>query len=583
MILAIIIFLVGAAYYWIKKFEINLKPLEIESYTIENLCFEVKQRLHDVVNENPDDLNLNKLETEKRKKIQSRLSYSLKACASGDLGAKSYVKDYIYKILEKGIGINEFTINQGILFDAPQKLTSQDKFDILLNYYKNRHGFSGLERMLVENHLDELRNNCYEVTDEDIQYLFEKEQICLTYIDKLDILCQRIYSLLYGNSAVDEIMDMKLDGISAGVSGMTEEMFDYAEMFVVSVENQTEESSVEEENQKKLYSFNSIWINLQGKQIHLSCIGFGNRQELIRVCKNVYRVNNPGQLTQDKGYIITDRKDGSRAVVVRPDFSDSWAFLVRKHRIGDFTKMEDVITGTNAYIPIKVLEYMVKGNMVFAITGGQNCGKTTLLRSTIGYIRKTYNIRIQEMIFELFLRKSFPMSNIITFRELPNVSGEEALELSRKMDGSVTILGEVVSYLVGRWIITMSQVGSLMTMFTHHAKTTAALLRWFRTALLLSGGFSSERAAMEEIVNSLNADVHCSQMEHIRYLEHITEIVPLQNQKKLYELKKLVEFDEEKKEYRLLCGFSEPMKKQILHYLTKEEKQEFYEFFKCVE
>ena len=65
-------------------------------------------------------------------------------------------------------------------------------------------------------------------------------------------------------------------------------------------------------------------------QYRLAFLSFGTEAELKRVCQNIYKYNNPGQLSDTNGYKINEMKDGSRVVVVRPSFSETWAFFVRK-------------------------------------------------------------------------------------------------------------------------------------------------------------------------------------------------------------------------------------------------------------
>ncbi len=74
----------------------------------------------------------------------------------------------------------------------------------------------------------------------------------------------------------------------------------------------------------------SIWIFFQGKSIRLAFLSFGTEAELKRVCQNIYKYNNPGQLSDTNGYKINEMKDGSRVVVVRPSFSETWAFFCKK-------------------------------------------------------------------------------------------------------------------------------------------------------------------------------------------------------------------------------------------------------------
>ena len=74
----------------------------------------------------------------------------------------------------------------------------------------------------------------------------------------------------------------------------------------------------------------SVWVFYRGVSLHLAFLSFGTMQELKRVCQNIYKYNHPGQLSEASGYKVNEMKDGSRVVVVRPPFAESWAFFVRK-------------------------------------------------------------------------------------------------------------------------------------------------------------------------------------------------------------------------------------------------------------
>ena len=79
-------------------------------------------------------------------------------------------------------------------------------------------------------------------------------------------------------------------------------------------------------------NYESIWL-FYGKSIKLDFIGFESESELKRVCQIIYRYNRGGQLSEATGYRVNEMKDGSRILVVRPPFSESWAFFVRKFYI----------------------------------------------------------------------------------------------------------------------------------------------------------------------------------------------------------------------------------------------------------
>jgi pilus assembly protein CpaF len=146
----------------------------------------------------------------------------------------------------------------------------------------------------------------------------------------------------------------------------------------------------------------------------------------------------------------------------------------------------------------------------------------------VRYIPATYTIRVQEMTFELHLRKIYRDRNILSLRETETISGQEGLDIQKKTDGTVNILGEVATDPVAAWMIQMSQVASLFTLFTHHAKTFRDLVFSLRNSLLKTGVFHNEKVAEQQVVSVLHFDIHLKKdYNGHRYIERITECVPL--------------------------------------------------------
>ena len=362
----------------------------------------------------------------------------------------------------------------------------------------------------------------YVITENEIEDIYEKENLILSFTDKLAVVVQRIYQYYKGYSSIDEVRDMNIDGVSGGVSGLPEGF--------LSQVAQTDGDYLEQVAEHKVpRACDSIWIFFQGKSIRLAFLSFGTEAELKRVCQNIYKYNNPGQLSDTNGYKINEMKDGSRVVVVRPSFSETWAFFVRKFDVKRST-LEQWFKGENGCDEsIELLKYLVKGARIISITGEQGCGKTTMLMGMIENIYETMNIRVQETAFELHLRKIYPTRNILTFRETETISGQEGLDVQKKTDGSVNIIGEVATDPVASWMIQAAQVASKFTLFTHHAKTFPNLVTALRNSMLRTGVFKNEKTAEEQVVQVLNFDIHLAKdFRGKRYIERITECVPIE-------------------------------------------------------
>ena len=526
--LLVVILLVFIGYLFSKSGDSAvLQDVQKESriYSIEKMTEFIKARMDEITRTNLYDIGLSEDELRRRKNKKYELKKALKNCTYGDVNDKKYVKELIFDLLHREYGVNQVNITNAMDFDNPNKLTTNDKFDILMYIFKRQFGYDALGEMIKKYNLDELK--CvygstipsYVITPEEIDDIFEKEYEYLSFEDRLNIVSQRIYQNYKGFSVIDEVRDMNIDGISGGVSGLPES-FMYQVAQLGDYIRQTQERTVPR-------AYDSVWIFYKGKSIYLSCLSFGSYAELRRVCQNIYKYNNPGQLSDTNGFKVNEMKDGSRVVVVRPSMSESWAFFVRKFDTPNAV-LENLVRHPGKEPVIDLLKFLVKGARVTALTGEQGCGKTTMLLAMIKYIYTTLNIRVQEMAFELHLRKVYPDRNILSFRETDTVSGQAGLDVQKKTDGSVNILGEVATDEVAAWMIQMAQVASKFTIFTHHAKTFDNLILSLRNSLLKIGMFNNEKVAEIQVVGVVNFEVHLKKSyDGQRYIERITECVPV--------------------------------------------------------
>ncbi|NLY17606.1 MAG: Flp pilus assembly complex ATPase component TadA [Clostridiaceae bacterium] len=526
----LIILIIGittvSVFFYVRHSQAAIRHIQPEEdmFYIENIISFIRNAFNEILKTNLYEMNISREEFEKRMHNKNQLRKALKTCTYGDVNSKNYIKDFIKDILVKSYHIDETNINRIINFNNPKELTVQDKFEILLYHYKKKYGYRALEVMIRENSLDKPKETedgvSYVITSFDIERIYaEKGYIRNSFEDKLNIIAQRAYQGYRGHGAIDEIRDMRIDGVSGGVSGIPS-------TFHEDIDMSSDFSAVS----TLPSSYDSVWIFFKGKTIHLSFLSFGSEAELIRVCKNIYRYNYPGQLSESNGYKVNEMKDGSRVVVVRPPFSESWAFFVRKFDSIENAELEELVTDEGNEIPIGLIKWLIKGCRVTAITGAQGAGKTTLLMAMIKHINPSFTLRIQEMAFELHLRKIYPERNILTFRETPTISGQEGLDLQKKTDGTVNILGEVATAPVSSWMIQMSQVASLFTLFTHHAKTSEDLVKALRNNLLQVGAFNNEKIAEQQVADVINFDIHLAKdISGHRYIERITEIIPVES------------------------------------------------------
>ena len=536
ILLIILVFIIAIILllYYINKNKNAEVETEVEkddkTYTIDVMREYVKKRLDEITKVNLYDIGLSEEELKRRKNKKYALKKALKGCTYGDINDKKYVKELISDILEKEYGVDETNISRAIPFDVPSLLSSQDKFDILLYMYKKEFGYEALTELIKRYNLASLKylqgetKPSYVITAEEIDEIYEKERFILNFRDKLEVVVQRIYQHYKGYSSIDEIRDMNIDGVSGGVSGLPES-------FLNQVAQSGAGDYIEQVAEHKVpRACDSIWIFFQGKSIRLAFLSFGSESELKRVCQNIYKYNNPGQLSDTNGYKINEMKDGSRVVVVRPSMSETWAFFVRKFDVKRATVEQWTGDMQGKEKAIDLLKYLVKGARIVSITGEQGCGKTTLLMGLIENIYETMNLRITETAFELHLRKVYPTRNILSMRETDTIAGQECLDVQKKTDGSVNIIGEVATDPVASWMIQSAQVASKFTLFTHHAKTFPDLVTALRNSMLRAGVFTNEKTAEEQVVQVLNFDIHLKKdFRGRRYIERVTECIPVKD------------------------------------------------------
>ncbi len=607
LILAISFLIILFLYNLFKKSDNRNSNLIERDYSVSYFVKEIKETFNQILNTSITEYKLDKTEAMKEEKRKDNLRKALRNCNCADASAKDFIKEYIKDLLQVKYKIDEENIDLIIPFSDSYKLSIHDKFDILLFSYKKEHGTNALQELIetynmdkrfddkayhekwqedksfTDKNLDDYRQG-YEISSDQIEEAYNKEINYLSFGDKLDILSQRIYQLYKGHGVIDEIRDMNIDGVSGGVSGLTNVLYQFSEELYT------------EEYEETFLSYNSIWIFYRGKTIHLSFLGFGSQKELERICKNIYRYDNPGQLSSAKGYIANEMKDGSRVVVIRPPLAESWAFFVRKFQSSEMYDIYSILPDLGNEDAIELMKWLIKGCQVIAITGEQGSGKSTLLKYLVGFIDSTFTLRVQELIFELNLRKLYPKRNILSFRETQTVSGQEALDIQKKTDGIVTILGEVATAPVARWLVQLSQVASKFTIFTHHAKTSENLVTYLRNALLEEGGFNNEIIAEEQVVDAVNFDIHFTKtVEGHRFIERITEIVPLDeknsdddlfsnmntffkqnNRRHVYRCVDLLRFEDGR--YKLTSPLSDRTIKNIGYHLTKKEREDFQVF-----
>lgn len=224
LIFVVVVVAVAAVIYLAKKNKNEIVEDQVEvddkTYNLDKMVKFVKQRLDEITKINLYDIGLSEEELKRRRAKKYELKKALKGCTYGDVNDKKYVKELIYDLLAKEYGVDETNISKAIPFDTPSLLTQQDKFEIIIHEYKKTFSYEALNELIKKYNLDDLKyvegetKPCYVITKEEIDDIYEAENLHLDFTDKLEVVVQRIYQKYKGFSSIDEIRDMNIDGVS---------------------------------------------------------------------------------------------------------------------------------------------------------------------------------------------------------------------------------------------------------------------------------------------------------------------------------------------------------------------------------
>lgn len=560
---------------------------EKEQYDLYYLTQGMKESIDETCSMNLSKLNVSNEEMKKREFTRKNLNRAKKFSPYGDKGSRDFILDYMKSLLQKKYNITDQTINQSIAFDNIKNLTNQDKFDILLYYYEEKLGFGkkAVTEIILKYNVDEKKKNDEGIeqflfTEQDLENIFEIEPIELQFTDQLEILARRIFSLLYGNGVIDELIYQNIDGISGGCSGLTREMEELTMGYL-------DKSEV----QKLQFTKDAVWIMFRGKAIHFSCLSFGTSAELARVCKNVCNYKAPGHFNSDVGYMVNRLKLDARVTSMRPPFTSDWVFWIRLFGSTERKEVEILFPQKGNDKLNRMLYFIVRGEQTSVISGPQGVGKTTLIEALVSYVNPTYTIRTIELVFELLLQRIYYWMNIAALCGTKSITTDAALEAVRKTDADTIWFGEITKESEGEKVIKISQIAKF-TVSSIHTITTDATVNWFRNALVYAG--FSDLIAEKQVVDSLCFDIHPEKNDNTkeRYIERITEIIPKKkviwsenpmevirqdiinrSEGSSYEIRNILEYQDG--EYKIVGKISPEKCKSILKHLTMEEAEDF--------
>lgn len=485
-----------------------------DKHTMERLLDNVKSDLAILLKESKatGKSDVEFAEAARRKK---RIDSAMRRCVYGFDQDKIIVQDLIGQSIRKHLPDIESV--QAVVPFNKGNLDPMVEWEVLLYRLKKTHGKDSVP-YLIEKYgwanpkYDEDGRPYYAVTVDELDKAFTKESYAdLSYDEMIDVLSVLVYERYKGFGCIDTLREMNVDGINCGTSGSI--MSDYIDV-----------------SSKAPKAPRSVWVFYETHYIHFQFLTFGTEMELRRVVLLLTMYNNPGQLTEKRGYMITTMYDKTRILAVRPEASEYWAIFLRKFNVKVVRLNNLYIKGddeVNAQLPVNLIKWFMRGLVTCAFTGRQGSGKTTAMIAAVDEFPPELTIRVLETTPEMYLRERYPTRNILSVAETQYVSAEQLQDALKKSDASISIVGEVASNELAVRMLQMAQVASLATIFSHHANRASDLVMALTNSIVnCSAGGASAATVQEQVLDAIHIDVHLDYDESgFRYFDRITEII----------------------------------------------------------
>lgn len=530
------VFITGLVVKYIRDQAIRTDIKMEDTLTPEEVLDKIVKRLADLMK---DDTYSGKDDVEYRaiRKRRMRFEKAMTNCVYGIDQDKIIVKELITSILQemfptqedlyKIYPLNSFAIEPHWQFEIlMERLRPIHKKDSL-SYLIDKYGWAN-----VRYNIEDGTVPSYNVSIEDLQEAYDSEMLePLTFREALSVVTTLIYEKYKGMGIIDTLRTMNIDGFNIGTSG--------------AIMSASAKGSALDYRASR-----SVWVYYHGRFVHFQFLNFGSENEVRRVVQLLARYNNPGPLTEKRGYLVNTMYDKSRVLAFRPPTAEYWACFVRKFVLSSNT-LEALINPTtkdeetgkpivdedgnfvpkyrNAELPLRMVKLLMRGQVTTGFTGRQGSGKTTMMVAAISQCDPRFNIRVLEMRPEMYLREIYPQRNILSAAETPTVKAAEIQDAFKKSDAALSIVGEVATDVIAARMIQMGQVASVYTIFSHHANRTVDLVHALTNSIVAASGGSATPATVEpQVIDVVKVDVHLDyDVMGNRYIERVTEIIPL--------------------------------------------------------
>ena len=223
-----------------------------QEITRQELVERVSEHVNRILRRNLYELKLDEKQTFRLLRQKEELRRYLKEAGTGNLQVKEYLISFIQEFLLNGMKMDEEMIKHTFFFSEKGSRQAAVRFDILLFLYKEQYGSGAMEKLIEEHGLLSGTENV--ITEEQIEHVYGVCGRKLKFIEQIELLSRKIYAYYKGLGAIDELRDMKIDGVSGGVSG-------------------------------KEGTYHSAWIFYHGRSVWLPFLDFEREEEMERISR----------------------------------------------------------------------------------------------------------------------------------------------------------------------------------------------------------------------------------------------------------------------------------------------------------
>lgn len=389
-------------------------------------------------------------------------------------------------------------VNYIIPFKDYSLISARDKFEIILYKYKeiNELGYDRAFDIFRKKHgyinhsvLDtdiKLRNEWYEYKDYEVDYIYTKECISLSFEDKVNIIIQRLYEEIYGLSALDILAYSDVNEV--GIS----------------------------DNGKSVY----CWAD---DKIKLSFLQFTEEQTRIIQERSISFDDKAGQLCTTNPEILCYRADNARITAVQPPYFSARNLSIRIFNKRN-NKFKEIIKFGKQQLLIQTL---IKTGLKISLQGPLGSGKTTGMQVMLEVLDDSLHIGTVEDYFEQHNMIKYPNKRIVESQVIENKSLMDCVMSLFRMSVDVASLGEAREGNAVFSFIQLAQAIENTAMLTSHIASPEDTVPRYKNMLIATGKYFSEQPAIADIVNYINIIFQFSIIDNERRISQIVEIIPL--------------------------------------------------------